>query len=41
MLELKIELVVGEKLNFNQSFHQLKVKKKIYVKSYFERTLSS
>ena len=40
MLELKIALVVRGKLNFNLSFLEFNVKKKIYVNSYFERTLS-
>ena len=41
MLEPEIGLVVGGKLNFDQSFLQSNVKrKKIYVKSYFERTFS-
>ena len=34
MPELEIELVDGGELNFNQSFLQVNVKKKIQVKSY-------
>ena len=40
MLELELGLANGGKLNFNKSFLQFNIKRKIYVKSYFKKTLS-
>ena len=40
MLELELGFVDGGELNFDKSFLQFNIKKKIYAKSYFKRTLS-